>query len=419
MPIKLIPESDYLEFARIGCDAYPGMGLTTAEDRKKLVKHMKARFKGKRVHPWGYYRRGKLLGGMWLYDYMMTLRGAKLLTGGVGFIAVDLAHKKEHVAKELIEFYFRLYRDKKKAAMGVLWPFRPDFYRKMGCGYGTKADLYSIEPKNLPRSDNKNYVRQLGKEDLPAVLDCYNRHAASINGMIEDTLASRRSRYGLRESWRWYGYGKGGRLSGFVIFSFEKANKENFVDNHINIEELVYESPEALAGLMEFLRTQNDQISRINLITCDDQFHHFLSDPRNETRRLIRPVYHESHRSGVGVMYRVLDVRRLFELLADHNFGGETCRLSMKLTDTFLPENGGSYLIEFDGGCATVKKTARGKSDAAIEMDISDFSSLIMGAVNFRSLHNYSRVVISNSRWLERVNRLFVTDHKPVCTTDF
>ena len=130
------------------------------------------------------------------------------------------------------------------------------------------------------------------------------------------------------------------------------------------------------------------------------------------------PVAHESNIQGVGLMYRVLDVRKIFGLLKGHNFGGQSCRLRMNIKDSFIPKNQGIYMLNFTDGRARLGKTTD-NWDVEIDLDISDFSSLLMGAVDFESLYRYGQADISSSAHLKTINRIFKTDRKPVCMTEF
>ena len=86
---------------------------------------------------------------MRLFDFRMTLHETAVSIGGVGGVAVDLAHKKQKVARDMILFFLRHYREK-GAALTTLHPFRPDFYRQMGFGHGTKMNQYRVKPASLP-----------------------------------------------------------------------------------------------------------------------------------------------------------------------------------------------------------------------------------------------------------------------------
>lgn len=396
-------------------NAYPGIKIVTDDDKKKLrQRFLKVLAEDPTLCFYGLYRDGKLLGGMSLHDFTMTVRSSKARVGGVGSVAVDLAHKKEKVCKEMIEFFHQHYRDR-GACMTVLYPFRPDFYRKMGYGYGTKMNRYRIKPGDLPSGGDRKSVRFLQKRDYRSMVDCYDRVAARTHGMMK------KCRYEImrleRPGTRIVGYKQGRKTLGYAVFTFVEFEKNNFISNDLIVSEFIYESREAFLGLVEFLRTQADQINRIVFITNDEFFHYLPHDPRDDSGVLIPSVYHQSNTQGVGCMYRVIDTTGLFEVLKNHDFGGFSLKLKITLADSFLKQNRGSHIVHFVDGKPRLKKS--GDSDSEIRLDVSDFSSLIMGTVDFRSLHTYGLAEISDEKHLATVNQLFMTAVKPSCTTDF
>ncbi|MBU8933238.1 MAG: GNAT family N-acetyltransferase [candidate division Zixibacteria bacterium] len=414
--IRVIPESDWGRFLDIMVMAYPVFDVKTAEERKKLRERFDRSSRDDRVSLYGYYRDEQLLGGLKLYDYSMNLFGRMVLAGGGGSLAVDLLHKKQHVAKDLMLFFFRHYRDR-GAPMALLWPFRPDFYRRMGAGYSSKIHQYAVKPKHLPTGPSCEHVRFLGPEDIPAINDCHNRLVTRTTGMIEETLIGREIEFERNKKWKYLGCEHDGRIDGYLMFQFERGNPENFVDNHIHVLHMIYETPEALLELMTFLHSQLDQINRVIIDSYDDDFHFLPTNPRNRSGRMIPPVHHECHRSGVGIMYRVLSLPHLFEALTDRHFDGDNQTIGFDLSDTFLPENDDRYNIVFEDGRARFDKT--GSSQVDIALSVADFSSLIMGAVNFRSLIQYSLATISDNSQLDAIDRLFSVHRKPVTFADF
>ncbi|UCG62496.1 MAG: GNAT family N-acetyltransferase [Candidatus Zixiibacteriota bacterium] len=415
--VKKIPFTDIEKFIDILADAYPGIGITTPEDKKRVKERFRKRSKDKRMSWWGVYRGSELLGGAIFYDFTMNFFGNKVLAGGLGTVCVSLVHKKEHVARDLMRFYLRHYR-KREATFSVLWPFRPDFYKQMGCGLGSTNHVYKVKPADLPRGKSKKNVRFLGKADMKALNDCYNRYVDRHTGMIEETLVNRKIRFDLSKETKFVGVEKKGRIEGYMIFSFVRGNAANFVDNHIKVSEMIYETPEALSELMTFLHTQADQINRIIFHTDDPDFYHYVKDPRNDSGNLAEPVYHESHVSGVGIMFRVLNTRQIFGILEKHNFNGQTLRLKLNVRDSFLRENNSSLVIHFEDGRPFLK-TKNAAADVTLELNIADFSSLILGAVGLRSLFQYGFARISKPDYLNRLHRLFATEEKPICTTSF
>jgi hypothetical protein len=116
-------------------------------------------------------------------------------------------------------------------------------------------------------------------------------------------------------------------------------------------------------------------------------------------------------------MYRIIDVPRYFQILSDHDFGGQNGRLLITLTDSFLPENVGSTLVAFEDGRATVM--AGETADVAIQMDVAEFSSLAVGAIGFHQLYDFKLATISDTHYLPFVDRLFYSPQKPICMTTF
>ena len=76
----------------------------------------------------------------------MTLFDQQVDIGGVGLISVDLLHKKEHVAKNIMKAFHNHYRSQ-GVTLTALYPFRPDFYVKMGYGLGKKMNQYKFKPE--------------------------------------------------------------------------------------------------------------------------------------------------------------------------------------------------------------------------------------------------------------------------------
>src|SRR3954453_675814 len=99
---QLTSAADFAAMAAISADAYPGIKATTEEDRQRLQQHLiEANEKDPTVAFYGLFDAQQLLGSMRLHDFSMNMFGTPVASGGVGFVAVDLLHKKQAVAKEL------------------------------------------------------------------------------------------------------------------------------------------------------------------------------------------------------------------------------------------------------------------------------------------------------------------------------
>ncbi len=413
--IKKLNTKDYDNLVSIVADAYPGFGIVTDKDKNKFKKKLMKLAKDPTVHPYGYFKQGKLMGCMVLYDFIMNFLSIKVKIGGVGLVAVDLLHKKEKICKEMIFYFLEQYR-KKNACLVALYPFRPDFYKRMGFGYGTKMNQYRIRPTYLPRGECRKHIIFLKRTDKKMLNECYHRFFMKNHGMLDrkylewDLLFDRPGN-------KIVGYREGNTILGYLVFSFKRSKEDNWLDNNILIREFIYEKREVLSELLTFLYTQLDQVKSIILSTQDEDFHVVPSDPRNGSGDLIEPCNHVTNKQGIGIMYRAIDTEGLFRLLSAHNFGNQSCKLKLTILDSFLKENDGSTIIHFRNGRPHLIKY--GDYDVEISLDVSDFSSLIMGTVAFKSLYKYGLADISSARYIDTVNKLFTTEQKPMCTTVF
>jgi len=180
--IRPLADDELLAFVSLAADAYPAWKLHSHEDRQRLAEHFATR-SGPTDRIYGLFREAALLGGMRLIDYQMNVRGVTIPTGGVGMVAVDLLHKKEKVAFELVRYFLDRCREQ-GMPMAALYPFRVDFYKQMGFGLGTKVSQYSFPPATLPNRGTKERVRTLAADDAEALRACYARVQARTHGLM-------------------------------------------------------------------------------------------------------------------------------------------------------------------------------------------------------------------------------------------
>jgi predicted acetyltransferase len=419
--VRPLTDDEHLPFVAIAANAYPAWKMHSAEERRGMAERLVARATSTdRIY--GLFREGRLLGGMRLIDYQMNVRGVTLPTGGVGMVAVDLAHKKEAVAHDLIRFYLERCRDE-GMPLATLYPFRIDFYKQMGFGLGPTIAQYSFPPATLPNRGAKAHVRLLGPKDAAALRDCYARLQARTHGLMVKTTTDMERMLANAET-RVVGVqgagALGAALTGYLAFGFDTDPGGNFIRNNLHVKELVYETPAALADLFAFLYAQADQFPRILIETHDESYHHLLHDPRDESGRMLPSVYHQTGAQGLGLMYRVLDTRALFAALSSADFGRETLRVNLMVRDSFLPENAGSVALHFaEGRPRVVEGAEASQHDVELALDISELSSLVMGTVTVERLYLYGLAEVSDTGCLAALDRLFAVPRQPQCLTHF
>ena len=109
---RKLEKEELLSFARIAVHAYPGFKISSDEDIQKyasrLQKHMEV---DPRADYFGLFRSDLLVGGFCMWDYFtLNLLGTTVKAGGIGNLAVDLLHKKEKVARDIMVSALRHFR---------------------------------------------------------------------------------------------------------------------------------------------------------------------------------------------------------------------------------------------------------------------------------------------------------------------
>jgi predicted acetyltransferase len=414
--IRKLTNEEILIFIDIVINAYPGIMENTTDFKERFYNNLvDLQENDDSINLFGLFRNHKLIGGMRIHNYKMNLFSQTIEVGGVGLVAVDLLHKKEKVAKELIDYFIHYFKEL-GTSLVMLYPFRPDFYKKMGFGYGPKMNQYRLMSSSFPNIPNKEGILFLDESYKEEVRDCYNRYASRTHGMIYKTNNQLNAMF-KNPNQRFVGYLNDGRLEGYLQFSFEKVREDNFLNNNLLIKEYVYENPLAFAKLNSFLHSQADQIQSVVLNSQDNSLQYLFHDPRNGSNRMIPSVYHETNTSGVGLMYRIIDIHTFVNQLHQLNFNNVSCSFSLKLIDTFLSDESSTYFISIKKGQLAISDD--NISDFEIELDISNLSSLLMGAIDVSRLYQYGLLKIDNIDYLETLEKLFMNRKEPICLTAF
>ncbi|MHA2173790.1 MAG: GNAT family N-acetyltransferase [Candidatus Hodarchaeales archaeon] len=413
--IKQLNDEQLEVFQRIAIEAYPAMLPDNFSDeaKKGWLERMKASNKeDPKINYYGCFKGQKLVGGMIYFDYIMTLFTHPLDIGGIGLVCVDLLTRKVHAAKSIMKAFHDHYYSK-GVTLTALYPFRPDFYAQMGYGLGKKMNKYKFTPENLPKTA-KEHISRLDSSDKDQIYKCFNRYASKTHGMFQK---QKKEFDRLISGHKVFGYKKEGTLQGFLAYRFKKIDPENFLLHDVIIEELIYENSEVLHELLTSLHSLADQISSIYFHTQDDFFHYLLHDPRNFGQKIFL-TSQESNLQGLGIMYRIINVQKLFEGLSHHNFNKQSIKLKLTIDDDFLDSNSGSTVLHFNEGLCEVRSETD-PYDVEIKLNIANFSSAFMGVIPFEKLYSLGLAKISNDDYLNSITKIFQTDFPPITTQQF
>ncbi|MFC4559801.1 enhanced intracellular survival protein Eis [Virgibacillus kekensis] len=404
--IRKLTEKEYDDFAILANGAYPGLNA-----EKWLAAHINVS-PDENLH--GVYASDKLVAGMRTFDFRMNFNGTEIAAGGVGMIAVDLLHKKERNAYQLMQYFLKEY-DESGTNIVMLNPFKVTFYRKMGFGMGTKSYQFHMHPREFINFRAKEHLKELSIEDREKVRECYNRIYAITHGMTRRPNTERELGRPFQFG-RVIGYIEDGNLKGYMVFSSE--------EEELHIHELFFETPLVMKEFSTFLHSQADQFSNVIINSNHDDIIHMVNSPESKETPMtdfpsnVEPK-HIAH-LGAGVMFRIINGQRFFKDLMEkgHRFGRETVSLKLSITDEFFPQNSSAIIIDVVKG--TLKEVRNeGIYDVELKINVSEFSSLVMGAVNLRTLQKWGLSELSESSYVRTLTSLFSTDNLPVVTKAF
>jgi predicted acetyltransferase len=415
--IRILEGTEVDDFARVATGCYPTFFTNRPEDISGLAEDLRKRCaEDPRMSILGSFQDGAMQGGMIYYDFTMNIHGSRVPTGGVGLVAVALSHRKKQVCRGIIEHFLGHY-DSRGCPLVELYPFRPDFYRRMGFGFGTPLVLYSPAPSSLPDSPLRSRVRLAGPGDAQEICAFYNTMCDRVHGLIQapESLFSRSFEKGK-------GYlsvyqGSSG-IEGFVTFSFSRPVREGDLSYDMEVQTLLWDGRDALSGLLGFLHSQSDQVRRIRLPLQDPGFVHVLQDPRDGSETMLPWISHASARMGVGIMYRLLGVRRFFEAVRGHRFGRLSAVVEFDVLDGFFPRCGGVTPIRFEEGLPDAE-VGSGGAAIRITAPVEVMSSILMGSLGLSQAWEAGMAEVGDTSMITALDQAFRPDRSPRCLTMF
>lgn len=417
--IRLLEKQDFEQAVNIYSLAYPGMGLQSTEKKttygERLIKEQEEQTG---IHYFGYYGPNEeLLGVYALHDFEGNVNGKFQRVFGIGMVAVHLLHKKEKIAFKLLS-HFHAYARQENVALVTLYPFNPSFYQKMGYGFGPARFEFKIKPNVLITDGEKGLVKFLTADDEEAIVQLYNDYAEKHHGMMKRTWSERQHiKNGMKQ---YVGVEENGELIGAIAFALQPVKDSNFIHHHLVVFEWIWTKPRAYKQLASWLQSQQDQVDRIIFRTNDKSFMHALTNPSNDSNRIIPSVYHEVATTGIGLMYRITNVIDFIDELnfqsirkPDHNI-----KLFIYVEDTFIKEQSGLYEVIYNGDFWNATKLSKSKEEANLQIGIHDLSSWWMGCVSLQALYDYGVVTINNID-IKMLDEWFKPQNSPICFTAF
>lgn len=416
--IKPLTSEHIEDYLTIYLNAYPAYKNIGDEGREKYrPKVLFSMENDKHIHFYGLFEDDELLATMKLIDLSVNFFGKIQPASGLMALGVHPLHKKKGVAKDMVKF-FEKYTKESGSLVAMLLPFRMDFYRQMGYGYGSKLDEYRIPTVNLPKADKDSLckLKFLSSSDLDDMLCCHRIFASKNHGMaekFEDEIRNMESDSQTRR----IGYVENDKLLGYVSYRLVSESDVNYTLNRMEVDEIVYLDSNILKCLLGFLRNQSDLAQTIVLRTGNENFYHILPSPQDISGNYIDFGYLQTNVSAVGNMYKIVDPKAFIN--ATHYRKFISCKLNVKfIYDDELEHCTNSITVGFesDGSWHVADDKYE---DVTIKCKLSDLSSLFMGSCGLSSMMKLGAIKLSDPSYEDLLDMLFYCKQKPWTNTDY
>jgi predicted acetyltransferase len=414
--IRNLSEKDIDAYTDIAFNAYPSFKNFTKEAMEEYKKVATDILNNDPlVTFYGMFEDDKLIAVMRLFDFQMNCFGKIITVSGLGFLGVHLMHKKEKVAKAMVEFYEEHFKSR-GIPFGLLLPFRPDFYKNMGYGLGTKMNQYRLQTVRIPAYYGDSDLRYIKEEGISKLLDCHTRVVNRTHGMMIKFGDEIRDLFGDEYNRVVGNYDLNGNINGYLVYKFQNGKAGNYTINNIYVKELIYENTEVLRKLLGFLRKQEDQVNLVIFNTEDENFAYLFDNPLNDSLNYIPYGYLETNTQAIGVMYKIFDVKKAFAQCAHRNYNNANLAVRFIINNDFSKEKEEEVIVKFEKGVAILHSK---EFEVTVKINIAEFSSLFLGCVSIKGLSNLGLLEVDNEELIEQLDRALYCNEKPVCYTDF
>lgn len=409
--IKEIKKNELKDVLRLASKSYPSIGINSEQKIEEFETIILKDYDQSNRKWYALYEDKKIIGSMVIYDFCINYYQQRIEAFGIGFVAVDLLHKKQKVCKEMLDWYMK-HTKKNKKEIAMLFSFRPDFYKKMGFGFGTNCYNYKYTPDSFPKSNHVLKSQYLNIEHFDEVQDLFKDLFESTHGYISRRAGEIKQALNS-ESHIKVGFYNESHLEAYLIFHFEvdKSNHEN-TDMHVQI---FYKSSAGLKSILHFIHTQADQVRYVYVYNQDSSFYYIMNDIRHRDLKVLQePGYHFISEMGMGIMYKSIDH---ISLLLKKECQLNKLIIKFNILDDFPKQHTESFIIEWKNGKASNSNDS--SFDIELTMNISEFSSWLMNSIDLTTLYRYGLLECSCFNALADLDKAFYYGQKPVCNTRF
>jgi predicted acetyltransferase len=453
--IRPAAASDIEEVAHLWCQAFPGK--RTVAERVRMLESG-GRYGGLETVLVARNDADRLLGACKIYRLTQYIAGVAMPMMGLAAVAVAPPARRQGLAARLCTRAMEAARERGDV-ISTLYPFRADYYERLGWGLVGELHEYRFRIGELPAYEEGRHVRTARRAaDAGAIAACYARVAARSNGPIARDAriwayrlageelgvrwlapgtrvvdarglaggpgsASPPGSVGAREPQgapelpgtsgrrhdRVVVYDRGG-VTGYALLRRPRQDAAGVTT--IQVRELIAESEEAYRGLLGYLARNSERwpVAR-HTARIEERLGDRLGDPRPPVAGSARSLYFPTARVIRGPMLRVLDVpgalrmRRYFD--ADNRPPADPVRVEVAVGDEQIEENRGPWILGLEGHTARVEPGADPRADARIRTDGATLARIFAGELSPSIAAMLGRATLNGH--VPLLDRLFAT----------
>ncbi len=422
---------DIRTIAELWCQAFPS--ARTVRDRSRMMET---------GGPYGGLETvlageadGRVVAACKIYRLTQYFTGRPLPMMGLAAVAVDPDQRRRGVGADLCTAALRAARARGDL-LSVLYPFRPDYYERLGWGLvgGLHDHRFTTGSLHRYREADKVRVASLATE-AQHVMACYHRVAAGSHGPIQRDATAWRYRFAGedlavrpldenalerldRDHRRLVLVYEDTTIAGYALLRLSRDGEHD--GSSLIVRELVAESEAGLRGVLGFLATRSDRwpVARY-LARPEERFEDRLVNPTRVGSRPGPGLLFTTARIKRGPMLRLVDVpgalraRRWFDGPSVAASGARqehaAAMLRIEVRDHEIPENCGPWAVRIGGGdgAARVEPATDHHADASIVGDPAVMARLFGGDI---SISDAARLGLCQATGkLELADRAFAT----------
>ncbi len=349
---------------------------------------------------WGAFDEGeRLVSAVTTLGREMTYEGRVISAGELHMVGTLPEARGGGAVHHLMNAILREYRDRGDL-FAILIPFSFAFYRKYGFEAASdmliqKAEIGLFAPFRQELSARQILSQRDADEAKGLYADFIRNYNFADLKKEEDWTYHGEGEFGRRD---WmngdkthYSYlfrDESGKARAYFTFVFAHGPEGPFVGT-MEITELIFDSPEALRSVFGFIYGMRAKITHVRTeMPVDVDWSIMLPERDGVERRL------DGH-----MMARALNIDGILQALRPPEGSGQ---YSIRVEDSFLPENTGTRTVRFAEGKVT--HVAQEDVPADLEVTVETFCQLSAGLIDLKAaLYRMGTKLNSSQRLLEQI----------------